>query len=79
MKNKTIVIYSTPTCHYCNLAKEFFKNNNLKYTEIDVLSDLDARAKMVKLSGQMSVPVIAIDNDVLVGFQQNKVEDMLSK
>ena len=74
---KTISIYSTPTCHFCQVAKEYFKENNLNYTEYDVASDAERRAEMIKKSGQLGVPVIVIGNDIVVGFNQEKVESLL--
>ena len=68
MKNKKITIYSTPTCHFCNLAKDFFKEKGVKYEEFNVATDLAKRKEMVELSGQMGVPVIAIGKDIVVGF-----------
>lgn len=78
MKNKKITIYSTPTCHYCNLAKDFFKQQGVKYEEFNVATDLAKRKEMVELSGQMGVPVIAIDRDVIVGFDEEQVASILA-
>ena len=77
MQNKKITIYSTPACVYCHAAKEFFKENNLNYEEINVAADAEKRAEMIKRSGQMGVPVITIDNDVIVGFNRPKIQDLL--
>lgn len=63
-----VVIYSTPTCHYCDKAKEFFKANGIKYEEHNVKDDLVARKEMIDKSGQMGVPVITIDDQVVTGF-----------
>lgn len=68
MTKKKVVIYSTPVCVYCDKAKDFFKENNISYTEYNVKEDLDKRKEMVEISGQMGVPVITIGNDVLTGF-----------
>ena len=67
-----ITIYSTPTCAYCKMAKEFFKENNAEYTEHDVTTDTKAREEMIQKSGQMGVPVIIIDDEVRVGFDKEK-------
>lgn len=72
-----VTIYSTPSCHFCHDAKEFFKENNVAYTEHDVASDMDKRSEMIDLTGQMGVPVIQIDNDVIVGFDEEKVRELL--
>ena len=67
---KNITIYSTPTCHYCNLAKDFLKEHGIKYTEYDVAADIEKRREMVDKSGQMGVPVIDVDGQIMVGFSE---------
>lgn len=74
---KTVSIYSTPTCTYCNMAKAFFKEKGVSYTEYDVSSDIDKRKEMVEKSGQMGVPVIDIDGELVVGFDKEVVSKML--
>ena len=74
---KNVTIYSTPSCHFCHLAKEFFKDKNITYTEYDVLSDLEKRQEMVDNSGQLGVPVILIDGKVTVGFDQAEISSLL--
>jgi len=74
---KKIEMYSTPTCHYCNLAKEFFDENKIAYTVYDVSSDLVKRKEMVEKSGQMGVPVILIDGEVIMGFDEDKLREKL--
>ncbi|MGC8775838.1 MAG: glutaredoxin family protein [Minisyncoccia bacterium] len=71
-------IYTTPFCVYCQKAKEFFQKNNINYEEIDVTKDDQALNEMVKKSGQMGVPVIEINNNIVVGFDQNKIENLLN-
>ena len=71
---KSIAIYSTPTCVYCNMAKSFFKANNLTYAEFNVASDLDKRKEMIDKTGQMGVPVIDIGGTIVVGFDEDKVK-----
>ena len=75
---KEITIYSTTTCHYCNLAKDFFKKNNLTYTEYNVGTDIEKRKEMVALTGQLGVPVIKIGDAVTVGFQESVIKEMLA-
>ncbi|MEA4910767.1 hypothetical protein SDC9_07736 [bioreactor metagenome] len=77
-KTKKIEIYSTPTCHFCNLAKEWFKEKGLAYTEYDVAKDIQKRKEMVELTGQLGVPVIKIEDDVLIGFNPNKIAELLA-
>jgi glutaredoxin-like YruB-family protein len=72
-----VTIYSTPTCVYCKMAKEFFAKNNVAYEELNVASDLKAREEMVNKSHQMGVPVIDIDNQIVVGFDQRTIEGLL--
>jgi len=74
---KNVIIYSTPTCHYCNLAKDFFKEKNIAFTEHNVLTDLEKRQEMVDKSGQLGVPVIMIDGHIVVGFDQAEVSSLL--
>ncbi|MFH0804283.1 MAG: glutaredoxin domain-containing protein [Candidatus Zambryskibacteria bacterium] len=76
-QTKSVIIYSTPTCHFCTLAKEFFNENNIKYTEYDVLTNLEKRQEMVDKSGQMGVPVIMIDGKIIVGFDQAEISSLL--
>ena len=59
---KNVTIYSTPTCHFCHAAKEFFKANNIQFTDHDVSTDAEKRDEMVQKSGHMGVPVIFIDD-----------------
>lgn len=74
---KKVTIYSTPTCVYCNMAKKFFNEKGVKYTEYNVGSDLEKRKEMVEKSGQMGVPVIDIGGEVVVGFNESAVSEML--
>ena len=75
---KNVTIYSTPTCHFCHMAKDYFMENNIAYTEYDVKSDLAKRAEMVDKSGQMGVPVIIIDGEVTVGFDKPRIVGLLA-
>ncbi len=75
---KNVIIYSTPTCHYCGLAKEYFKAHNVAYTEHNVASDLDQRKIMVDKSGQLGVPVIDIEGKIMVGFDEEELAAALA-
>ena len=77
--DKHVTIYSTPTCVYCKMAKEFFAKNNVAYEEHDVASDAKAREEMVGKSGQLGVPVITIGDAVIVGFDQEGIDAALAK
>jgi glutaredoxin-like YruB-family protein len=72
-----VTIYSTPTCTYCELAKQFFTENGVSYEEFDVAADNTKLQEMVEMSGQMGVPVINIDDQIVVGFDEGKVKEML--
>ena len=72
-----VTIYSTPSCHFCHIAKEFFKEKNITFTDFDVASDTEKRKEMVEKSGQMGVPVIQIDNDLVVGFNKPVISKLL--
>jgi len=74
---KKVEIYSTPTCMYCNMAKDFLKAKGIAYTEYNVATDLEKRKDMVSLSGQLGVPVIVIDGNVTVGFDEAHVASEL--
>ena len=77
MDQKKVVIYSTPTCHFCQAAKKFFAENNVEYTEYNVAEDAEKRQEMLEKTGQMGVPVIYIDEEMIVGFDEGKVKDLL--
>lgn len=70
-------MYSTPTCHYCNLAKEFFDDHNIQYEVYNVQTDLEKRKEMVEKSGQMGVPVIFIDGEMVKGFDEERIRELL--
>lgn len=75
--DKKIIIYSTPTCVYCRMAKDFLKKYGVSFTEINVLVDEDARKEMADKSHQMGVPVIEIDGEIFVGFNRVELEKAL--
>jgi glutaredoxin-like YruB-family protein len=74
---KKVKIYSTPYCTYCKLAKNFFTKNKIDFTEVDVSEDEKELNSMVKKSGQMGVPVIEIDDKVIVGYNEAKIKKLL--
>lgn len=71
--DKTVTIYSTPTCHFCLIAKDFLKEKGIAYTEFDVSSNLEKRQEMINRSGQMGVPVIFVGDDMIVGFDKERL------
>jgi glutaredoxin-like YruB-family protein len=79
---KKVAIYTTPTCTYCRMTKEFFKENNVQYEEYNVDIDATRRQEMVDKSGQMGVPVIAVetndgDEQIIVGFDKTALANAL--
>ena len=77
-----IKVYSTPTCHFCHLTKEFLTKNNISYEDIDVSVDEDKAKEMVDKTGQMGVPVTIITKDdgteeIIVGFSEKKLKQAL--
>lgn len=72
-----VTIYTTPTCVYCKMAKEFFRENNVQYEEKNVAEDAAARDLMVQKSGQLGVPVIDIGGEIVVGFDKPRLAELL--
>ena len=75
---KTIEIYTTPWCAYCKMAKEYFKKNGIAYTEHDVAEDPVKRQEMIDKTQQMGVPVIIIDGKIVIGFDREKIAELLN-
>ncbi|MCP6720022.1 MAG: glutaredoxin family protein [Patescibacteria group bacterium] len=73
----SVKIYTTPSCVYCKMAKEFFKKNNIEYQELNVALDEKAREDMIQRSHQLGVPVIEINDQVFVGFNRLEIEKAL--
>jgi glutaredoxin 3 len=76
-KMPKVTVYSTPTCPWCVRAKEFLKENKIAYEDVNVAADQNAAQEMVEKSGQMGVPVIAIDGQYIVGFDKNAIKKAL--
>ncbi len=74
---KKVAIYTTNTCTYCKMAKEFFDQNKIEFEEYNVGTDTEKRAEMVEKSGQLGVPVITVDSEVVVGFDKGRLEELL--
>ncbi len=77
MEQKEVHIYSTPTCHFCQAAKSFFSENNIAYNDYNVAEDAEKRNEMLEKSGQMGVPVIFIGDDMIIGFDEGRVRELL--
>ena len=73
-----IIIYTTPTCVYCKMTKDFFKEHNVAYEERDVSTDTKAQEEMIAKSNQLGVPVIDIDGQVTVGFDKEGLSRLLN-
>ena len=78
MSDHNVTVYSTPTCPYCTISKNFFDSMGVKYKDIDVSADQVAAMEMVKKSGQMGVPVIEIDGKMIVGYQPAVFKQLLN-
>lgn len=74
---KTAIVYSTPTCVWCNRAKEYLRQNHVDFVDLDVSRSRDAAQEMVKKSGQMGVPVLEIDGNIIVGFDRRRIDQLL--
>ena len=72
-----IKVYSTNNCPYCDMVKEFLKEKNIEFEDINVGEDREAAKEMVQKSGQMGVPVIDIDGEIIVGFNKIAIEEIL--
>lgn len=75
--NKKVRIYSTPTCPYCIRAKQFLKENTVDFEDVDVSMNHEAAQEMIKKSGQMGVPVLDINGEIIVGFDKEKIKRVL--
>lgn len=75
--NKTVTIYSTPTCHFCQMTKDFLKEKGIAYTEFDVAHDLAKRQEMIQKSGQMGVPVTFVGEEMIIGFDKERLSASL--
>ncbi|MBN1522100.1 MAG: glutathione S-transferase N-terminal domain-containing protein [Candidatus Aureabacteria bacterium] len=75
--SKTVMVYSTPTCPYCIRAKQFLKDNNISFEDINVAVDHEKAQEMVNKSRQMGVPVLDIGGEIIVGFDKNRIKNAL--
>ena len=75
--DKQVVIYSTPTCHFCHMAKNYLNEKGISYTEHNVAEDIEKRQEMMEKSGQMGVPVIVIGDQMLIGFDKPRIDQLL--
>ena len=75
--DKKVRVYSTARCPYCVRTKEFLKANNVEFEDVDVSSDQKAAEEMIQKSGQMGVPVLDINGEIIVGFDQERIKSAL--
>jgi glutaredoxin-like YruB-family protein len=73
-----IKVYSTPSCPYCLTLKEFLRENNVQFEDIDVSQDRQALEDMIKKSGQMGVPVVDVDGNIVIGFDKQRIVELLN-
>ena len=73
-----IKVYSTESCPWCVKAKQYWKSKNIEYIEVNVGEDMEGREEMIKLSGQMGVPVINIDGKIIVGFDKMAIDEAIN-
>ena len=78
MVDKKVVIYMTPTCPWCHRAKDYLSRKGISFTEHNVAEDREAAKEMIDKSKQMGVPVIIVGDEVLVGFNQSKLDGLLA-
>jgi len=76
-KDAKVRVYSTATCPWCHTVKEFLKKNGVKFEDIDVGENQEAAQEMVEKSGQMGVPVVEIDRQIIIGFDEGKIKKAL--
>lgn len=77
MNKPKVTMYTTPTCVYCKMTKDFFAKHDVEFQELNVAVDTAARETMVQKSGQLGVPVIDIDGSIVIGFDQQKLAELL--
>lgn len=75
--NKTVKVYSTPTCPWCIRTKQFLKDNNIIFEDVDVSANQQVAEEMVQKSGQMGVPVLDIEGEIIIGFDKERIKTAL--
>ncbi len=78
MAGKKVTVYSTPTCPYCKRVKDYLTQKGIPFTDYNVAEDREKAKEMIQKSKQMGVPVIVIDSDIIVGFNQAKLDSLLA-
>ena len=72
-----VIVYSTPTCPYCHIAKDFLKEHNIPFEDVNVAADSGRAREMIKKSGQMGVPVLDIGGEIIVGYDEEAIKKAL--
>jgi glutaredoxin 3 len=75
--DKKIKLYSTPACPYCMRLKQFLRDNNINFEDVDVSNNQLEAEEMIQKSGQMGVPVVDIDGEIIIGFDKEKIKQAL--
>lgn len=76
-QDNIVIVYSTPTCAWCNKLKDFLNEQGVAYVDKDVSSDPEAAKELISKSGQLGVPVVDVNGNILVGFNKNKLKKLL--
>ncbi len=74
---KKVIIYSAPHCAYCHMAKDWLKESKIEYVEHDISADAQKREEIIQKTGQMGVPVIEVDGDIVIGFDKERLIHLL--
>lgn len=74
---RTVIVYTTPACPWCNKVKDYLKNKRVPFREVDVMVDSTGAREMVAKSGQRGVPVVDIEGNIIIGFDQGSIDRLL--
>lgn len=74
-----VKVYSTPTCPWCTVAKNYLSSKNIVFENLDVSADRDAAMEMISKSGQRGVPVLDINGTIIVGFDQAAIDKLIKE
>jgi len=77
VEEREVIVYTTPSCPWCSAVKQYLEERGISYTEIDVSQDQAAAMEMVRKSGQMGVPVVEIDGEIVIGFDKERLDYLL--
>ncbi|NLM11206.1 MAG: NrdH-redoxin [Clostridiaceae bacterium] len=74
-----VTVYSTPTCPYCVMAKDYLSEKNIPFEDVDVSADPARAREMIQKSGQRGVPVIDIDGNIIIGFDRSRIDELINQ